>query len=126
MLEKSCFKPQMYIFNPDSCWISSGTFPHSFVVTLKQSTAIMETAIESYYGNTDLYNQIKLKTKNNFGKFNISKAKQLSTYWNYRLRNTLYDTSTLIVYLKICKGLMNPNSFSSFLPTQNKNWPRDI
>jgi len=36
------------IRDPDSCWISSGSFPQSFVVSLQQSASIEEIAIESY------------------------------------------------------------------------------
>merc|ERR1711892_951451 len=36
------------IRDPDSCWISSGSFPQSFIVSLQQSASIEEIAIESY------------------------------------------------------------------------------
>ena len=39
------------ICSPDTCWISTGTFPQSFVVTLSQAATIEEIAIETYNGD---------------------------------------------------------------------------
>ena len=48
-----CIAGSLSVLFSHSCWVSTGTFPQSFTLSLQATCQVQEVAIETYNGDSD-------------------------------------------------------------------------